>query len=207
MTELFHSPDTQNIQSQEKPMEEKSPCEIPEVEKGGMFSAFKAYPRSVSFETRDKDEKIILMLRQHPIVNLPWVLISVLLFLAPSILERIGLFAVFPEGYPSVIKLIFWLVTFTYAIEGFYNWYFNVFFVTTKRVMDVDFDNLINRKVTDAELKNIQDVTYMTSGAIGTVFNFGDVVVQTASEIPELIFQRVPSPERVANALDDLRKP
>ncbi len=204
MPEVFHSSQSE---TQKKTAVDKSPCEVPEVEKGGMFSAFKAYPKNVSFEIKDKDEKIVLMLRQHPIVNIPWIFISILLFLCPSILSRIGVFDLLPTGYPFIIRLVFWMVTFTYAIEGFYKWYFNVFFITTKRIMDVDFFNLVVRKVTDAELKNIQDVTYMTNGAIGTVFNFGNVVVQTASEIPELIFERVPSPERVANALDDLRKP
>ncbi len=204
MPEVFVSTDAK--QNDELP-QVKVPCSLPEVEKGGVFSAFKAYPQNIRFETKDKDEKIILMLRQHPIVNIPWIFISVLIFLCPSILRMIGFFEFLPENYQHILTLVFLLVSFTYAMEGFFSWYFNVFFITTKRVMDVDFYNLINRKVTDAELKNIQDVTYMTNGAIGTVFNFGDVVVQTASEIPELIFQNVPSPERVANVLDDLRKP
>ena len=204
MPEVFSSSDNK---TRKKPAINKSPCDIPEIEKGGIFSAFKAYPKNVSFETKDKDEKVILMLRQHPIVNTTWIFVSVLLFLCPSFLNRVGVFALLPDGYSLVIRLIFWLVTFTYAIEGFFKWYFNVFFITTKRIMDVDFYNLVNKKVTDAELKNIQDVTYMTNGAIGTIFNFGDVVVQTASEITELTFERVPSPERVADALDDLRKP
>jgi uncharacterized membrane protein YdbT with pleckstrin-like domain len=170
-----------------------------------MFAAFNLYPRNVNFETKDKEEKIILMLRQHPIVNLGWILMAVLLFFTPFILERLGVLTYLPSGYPLIVKMVFFLVTFIYAVEGFFRWYFNVFFITTKRVMDVDFFNLIDRKVTFAEIGNIQDVTYMTSGAIGTVFNFGNVLIQTASEIPELIFERVPSPERVANVLDDLR--
>ena len=199
------------VSSNEKENDElpqiKVPHGLPEIDKGGVFSAFKAYPHNIRFETKDNDEKIILMLRQHPIVNIPWIIISILIFFCPSLLKIIGFYNLLPVSYQHIATLVFWLVAFTYAIEGFFGWYFNVFFITTKRVMDVDFYNLINRKVTDAELKNIQDVTYLTKGAIGTVFNFGDVMVQTASEIPELIFVNVPSPERVANVLDDLRKP
>ncbi len=199
MPDVFTSP--QNLP------QHKVPYGLPQEKKGGIFSAFRAYPENITFENKDKEEKIILMLRQHPIINLVWIVVSAVIFLCPFVLQTIGFFSMFPPGYRLVIQMVFILISFVYAIEGFYKWYFNVFFITNKRVMDVDFYNIINRKVTDAELKNIQDVTYMTSGAIGTVFKFGNVLVQTASEIPELIFLRVPDPEKVANVLDDLRKP
>jgi hypothetical protein len=91
-------------------------------------------------------------------------------------------------------------------MEGFFSWYFNVFFVTNRRIIDVDFFNMVNKRVSDAEIEKIQDVTYSTSGPIGTIFNFGNVLIQTAAEMQELSFERVPNPEKVADILDDLRK-
>jgi len=170
-----------------------------------LFSAFVLYPHNINFETKDKEEKIILMLRQHPVLNLKWIAISIILFLLPAFSQKIGLFSALPPGYYLVIVLTWYLVTVAYAIEGFFGWYFNVFFITTRRVIDVDFFNLIDKRVSDAEIEKIQDVSYSTSGPMGTTLNFGDVRVQTASEIPELNFERVPNPERVAKILDDLR--
>jgi uncharacterized membrane protein YdbT with pleckstrin-like domain len=146
------------------------------------------------------------MLRQHPITNLGWIILSIILFLVPGILETTGLLNFLPSGYPLIIRLAWYLVTFAYAMEGFFGWYFNVFFITTRRIIDVDFFNLINKRVSDAEIDKIQDVTYSTSGPIGTIFNFGSVLIQTASEQQELSFERVPNPEKVADVLDDLRK-
>jgi hypothetical protein len=40
---------------------------------------------------------------------------------------------------------------------------------------------------------------------VGTIFNYGSVLIQTASETQELAFERVPDPEKVADVLDDLR--
>jgi hypothetical protein len=198
MPEVFVSP--------ENDVEKKNLPDIPTESKHGLFSAFRFHPKNVNFETKEKEEKIILMLRQHPIVNLGWIIISIILFLCPAVVEKTGLLTLLPTGYPLVIKLAWYLVTFAYAMEGFFGWYFNVFFVTTRRVIDVDFFNLINKRVSDAEIEKIQDVSYSTSGPIGTIFNFGDVLIQTAAEMQELSFERVPSPEKVAGILDKLRE-
>lgn len=187
------------------PSEQPDDKFVPASTSKKIFSAFNLYPENIDFETKEKEEKIVLMLRQHPIVNLKWIFISILLFLCPSILGKTGLISLLPAGYPLVIIMTWYLVTFAYAIEGFFNWYFNVYFVTTRRVIDVDFYNLINKRVSDAEIEKIQDVSYSTNGPMGTVFNFGSVLIQTAAEIQELSFERVPDPEKVVEILDDLR--
>lgn len=183
----------------------KKPAASGEIEKGGPFAAFRYYPKNIDFETKDKEEKIILLLRQHPIVNLGWIILSVILFLCPSFIQGTGILSLLPSGYPLIIKMVWYLGTFAYAMEGFFGWYFNVFLVTNRRIIDVDFFNLINKRVSDAEIEKIQDVTYATGGVVGTIFNYGSVLIQTASETQELAFERVPDPEKVADVLDDLR--
>jgi len=198
MPEIFVSPE--NINSK------NTSGEIRHHGRRNMFSAFNLYPEHISFETREKDEKIVLMLRQHPIVNLKWIFVSVILFLCPAIIQKTGLLSLLPTGYQIIAMMTWYLVSFAYAIEGFFSWYFNVFMITTMRVVDVDFYNLIDKRVSDAEIEKIQDVSYSTSGPLGTTLNYGDVLVQTAAEITELVFERVPHPDRVADVLGDLRK-
>jgi hypothetical protein len=197
MPDIFVSP--------EKKKQEITPEAVPVKGGKNLFSAFNLYPENINFETKDKGEKIILMLRQHPALNVKWIFISVVLLLLPVLFHKVELFSMLPFGYYPVIVLTWYLVTVAYAIEGFFGWYFNVFFITTRRVIDVDFYNLIDKRVSDAEIEKIQDVSYFTRGAMGTTLNFGDVLIQTASEVPELNFERVPNPERVAKILDDLR--
>ncbi len=168
------------------------------------FSAFNLYPTDIDFETREDKEKIILMLRQHPIVNIGWILITILLLTGPAILGAFGVFSLLPSGFPLVISLAWYLVTAAFAIEKFIDWYFNVYFVTDQRVIDVDFFNLIDKRVSDAEIGRIQDVSYSTNGVAGTMLNFGSVFIQTASEVSEFEFEAVPNPDKVAKILDDL---
>ncbi len=208
MPDIFVSPEKKEKKSVEghHTLPDRKIPHLPGYGSGGTLSSFRYFPKKINFETQDDDEKIILMLRQHPITNLGWVLLSIILFITPGMFEKTGLLNLLPSGFQLVIKLTWYLVTFAYAMEGFFKWYFNVFFVTTRRIIDIDFFNLINKRVSDAEIDKIQDVTYSTSGPIGTIFNFGSVLVQTASEQQELDFHRVPNPEKVADVLDDLRK-
>ncbi len=191
-----------------------APSEIPTTEaikskfpghRHGRFSAFSLYPDNVSFETKDKEEKIILMLRQHPIVNLKWILTTLVLLTGPTLLNVFGIFTYLPTGFSPVLSMSWYLVTSAYAIEGFLNWYFNVYFITTARIVDVDFFNLINKRVSNAEIEMIQDVSYATGGVLRTMLNYGDIFIQTAAEVSEFDFLAVPNPEKVAKILDDLR--
>lgn len=168
------------------------------------LAAFCLYPDGVDFETRSNDERIILLLRRHVVTNVKWIVITLLLLTGPTLLQLFGVFNLMPIGFSLIITLAWYLVTLAYAIESFLDWYFNVYFVTTQRVIDVDFYNLINKRVSDAEIEKIQDVSYATGGVIRTMLNYGNVLVQTAAEVSEFEFSDVPDPERVVKILDDL---
>jgi hypothetical protein len=169
------------------------------------FSSFCMYPDGVDFETHEDKEEIILLLRQHPIVNVKWMTLTLLLLTGPTLLNLLGIFSLLPAGFDLVITLAWYLVTSAYAIESFLSWYFNVYFITDARVIDVDFYNLIDKRVSNAEIEMIQDVSYSTGGVVRTMVNFGDVFIQTAAEVSEFKFEAVPDPEKVTKILDDLR--
>jgi hypothetical protein len=206
--------DKSNVQKSPEPVVPVASGKIPTTEAGkrkfpehhhSRLSAFSLYPDNVHFETKDNDEKIILMMRQHPIVNVKWILLTLLLLAGPTVLATFGIFSMLPTGFSLIISMSWYLVTSAYAIENFLNWYFNVYFITEARIVDVDFFNLINKRVSNAEIEMIQDVSYTTGGVIRTLLNYGDVFIQTAAEVSEFDFLAVPNPEKVAKILDDLR--
>jgi len=168
------------------------------------FSAFRLYPDDISFETQDDKEQIILLLRQHPIVNVKWIFVTLILLTCPTLLGIFGIFSLLPINFSLVLSLVWYLITSCYAIEGFLSWYYNVYFVTNQRIIDVDFFNLIDKRVSDAEITRIQDVSYSTNGFIGTMLDFGDVFTQTAAEVSEFKFELVPNPDKVTKIIDDL---
>lgn len=189
------------------------PKEVPLVEKKniktsknrvGFFSGFSLYPDKVNFETIHEGEKVILFLRQHLIVNVKWILIALVMFFIPGVVKTFGVFDSVPDGFELVITMAWYLFTMAYALENFLNWYFNVYIVTNERIIDVDFHNLIYKSVSDATLDNIQDVTYNMGGVTRTIFNYGDILIQTASEVANFEFMAVPNPARVSKIINKL---
>jgi len=170
------------------------------------FSAFLAHPKVFSFKEKDDQEVILLVLRQHWFTNVGWIVIAVLMALAPLLLRFIPLLASFPLNYQFISVLFWYLITITFIFERFLSWYFNVYIITDERVVDIDFNNLLDKKFSEAKISMIQDITSRVSGLSQTILNYGTVYIQTASEVPEIQFEKVPNPEKVILVLQQLRQ-
>lgn len=169
------------------------------------FFAYSLYPDKVKFLNADPEEKIILLLRSHPITNLGWILLALIMIAAPSFMSFFSFFELLPVEFQIVIVMIWYLITGAFILERFLIWFFHVNIVTDERILDVDFVSLFFRDMTDANIDQIQDVTVEVGGAIRTLFDFGDVIIQTAAEIPKIKFEAVPKPDAVARILRELR--
>ena len=169
------------------------------------FAAYCYYPDHVNFLNEDPEEKVVLLLRKHPITNLGWIGMAFLMIIAPSFFVLITPFGSLPPGFQIVLTILWYLIVTAFVLEEFLSWFFHVNIVTDERIIEVDFINLIYREVTDANIDQIQDVTVVVGGAPRTFFRYGNVVIQTASEIPKIEFEAVPNPDHVARILRELR--
>lgn len=170
------------------------------------FASYCYQPDNVRFETQDKGEKIILFLRKHPITNVPWVVIAmILLFVPPFILPVFPILSLLPAQFQTVGIVAWYLVTTAFILENFFSWFFNVQIVTDERIVDIDFHNLIYREVSETKVDKIQDVTYKLGGVVRSLFNYGDIYIQTAGTVPNFEFLAVPRPEQVTRVLQELR--
>lgn len=146
-----------------------------------------------------------MILRAHWITNIPWVLTAILLLFSPVALRFFPLLSSFPLRYQLMFVVIWYLILLMYVFEKFLSWFFNLSIITDERIIDVDFISLTTKKVSDADIDKIQDVSYTNNGALGAIFNYGDVTVQTAAEVSEFLFDSVPNPGKVADVLQHLR--
>lgn len=162
-------------------------------------------PENLKFETMNGEEKVVLFLRKHWITNLGWILMCIVLFSTPILVASTTILSGVPENFRFIFVLIWYLISIAYSLESFLTWFFNVYIVTDERIIDIDFYNLIYKEISDANIDKIQDVTLKMGGAIRVLFNYGDVMVQTASEVPNFEFLQVPYPDRVIKVLQDLR--
>jgi hypothetical protein len=140
-------------------------------------------PKGVSLEVLEAEEKIVLLVRQHPIMNLKWMGLATLLLALPILFMAMPLWGGLPARF-QLMSTVYWLLfVLVVALEGFLSWYFDVFVVTDERIIDIDFKNLIYKNITATKIDNIEDVTYSVSGPIPSLLNFGNVVVQTAGAV------------------------
>lgn len=173
----------------------------------GPLAAFAINPTGLRFETQQEDETVLLFLRQHLVVNIPWVLLTILLLVAPLVLFPMIAGAIaplaIPPGYLVVSVVAWYLVTFGFSFASFLKWFFNIYIVTNERIVDIDFIHLLYKQFSEARLVNIQDITYKTGGIVETMFNFGDVLIQTAGTEPNFEFGAVPNPEQIVKIISE----
>jgi uncharacterized membrane protein YdbT with pleckstrin-like domain len=163
------------------------------------------YPKNLKFVNQDPQEKVILFLRRHPITNVGWILLSIIMVFAPLVLKGSPFLDFLPANFQTIVILCWYLLLTGFVFEKFLGWFFNVYIVTDERVIDVDFINLIYREITDANIDRIQDVTVQMGGVVKALFNYGNVLIQTAAELPLIEFNDVPRPDKVSRILRDLR--
>jgi hypothetical protein len=174
-----------------------------------LFSAFRKDPDGVNFSDKEEKEKIILFIRRSFITNIRWIFFGSLLLILPLFLPFILRF--FPNPLPLLAnKFYFFLIAFyylavaTYWFINFISWYFNISLVTDKRVIDIDFSNLVYKDVAATKINLVQDVSFAQIGAIRTFFDYGDVLVQTAGTLDNFIFESAPQPENIVHITEDL---
>jgi len=174
-----------------------------------MFPAYAEYPQKCRFEGQDPNEKILLLLRAHPITNLSWILASIIVFFVPLLVPRLALFlgfnlAFLPQTFQLILLIINYLLVLIIVYEGFLYWYFNVTLITNEKVVDIDFAQLLYKGVDLAPLTKIEETDSVTAGIIGTIFNFGNVKVQTAGANVAIEMKNIPKPSLVADLILDL---
>jgi len=106
----------------------------------------------------------------------------------------------------SIYYLSIWLFLFT----GFIDYYLDLWTVTTDRIVSIEQEGLFSRTISEVDLYKIQDVTSEVNGFLPTVFNYGTIYIQTATEKERFVFEQVPNPneirERILGLAEEDRK-
>lgn len=200
------------IKSTHSCSEPKKVDEILSSVHGDSYS-FLVKPKSFIFEDCEDCEEVLLVLRPHWFANLKWVVMSLVLFFVPFLLGLVftdtsSIFGVdiFPGTYKFIATLFWYLFVFIFIFENFLSWYFDVYIVTDRRVVDIHFNNLLDKKSSEANIEDIQDVTSRVAGVSQTLLNYGDVKIQTAAAVGDICFTKVPNPDRVTDVIQGLRE-
>ncbi len=140
----------------------------------------------------DSDEHVILEVRRHWIIFLGNIISFTFFSVLPIMLYILAhIFSVpfieqLSQGPAVKIITIFylvWLLSFwlSFAIT-WTKYYLDVWYVTEKRIIDIEQKRIFHREVSNLRFDKIQDVTLEVQGFIATWLDFGNVKVQTAAE-------------------------
>ncbi len=195
-----------------KPNNTKKETLLPPIDSNyvHILTSFGVNPLGVSFVEQAPDEKILLFLRRHFITNFLWVLITLVLLLVPILIlifksDLQNLIAIgLPIRFILIFVIFYYLSIFAYAFINFLSWFYNVFIVTQKRIVDIDYSNIVIHNVAFTKLSHVQDVNYTQAGFIHALFNYGDIFAQTAGNEVNFEALSVPQPRQATQIIADL---
>ena len=175
-----------------------------------LFKTMLKNPGKTSYDGKDKDEEILYVVRESLLVYVPKVLFIIILLILPNyLLPYISKAALsgellFTPDFIFILALFWYTVAIGLTIQLFDNWFFNVFIISTKKIVDFDVVGLSYNNISECTLQNIEDVTSRVKNNFGTVFDIGDVYVQTAAEVREFEFTNVDNPSSIRDIISDL---
>ncbi len=154
------------------------------------------------------DEKVVHVLRRHPITLLTVALGFIVLLISPFLIAYL-LPLYQPELFANPVFMalivmfgsIFFLFAWLFLFQNFMDYYLDVWIVTTKRILNIEQTGLFSRTVSELRLYRIQDVTSTVAGFLHTMFDFGDVEIQTAGEKTRFIFEEIPHPNQISKSI------
>lgn len=103
-------------------------------------------------------------------------------------------------GFLSMVVLVFLFLGVIWI------WRRNQIIVTDQHVVDIDQIGLFNRVVSTLRLEEIQDISASVKGPMQTIFQYGSIIVQTAGERENFVFDYVPHPYELEHFILEIRK-
>lgn len=98
-------------------------------------------------------------------------------------------------GFLFTVVVIALTLVFAYLYQS------NVVFVTNEKIAQVLYLSIFNRKISQLNIGDVQDVTVKQNGFFAHVFHYGTLVVETAGEQQNYTFNYVPEPHNVARTI------
>ncbi|TSC92999.1 MAG: hypothetical protein CEN89_364 [Candidatus Berkelbacteria bacterium Licking1014_7] len=129
----------------------------------------------ITFEGQKPDENILMHGKKHP-----FVLSKIgLVFLALALLV-VALFVKF--GMSTIPSISFLLLLFIGGIviaRQMFIYTHSIYILTDKRIISLDQTGFFARRMSESGLDKIVNVSHEIKGAIKTLLNFGNVIIQT----------------------------
>jgi hypothetical protein len=156
--------------------------------------------------TLQPGEELLRLVRRHPIfIILQLILVSAMTLLAVLLLwwlaarspDLVSLYCVLLGGMVALGLVVGSLALYRYMND--------LWLITNQRLIDSLRTSPFNHQVSSTSLRHVQNTSIVKRGILATLFNFGDIVCQTASADGSFELRDVPQPTEVLNEIDRAR--
>lgn len=164
----------------------------------------------------DPQEKLVCIIKKHPVGLVPIFLTGFLISIV-VLTATLGFGIWFerqldfqfdlPVGIGvSIIGIIIagLIIFFTFVASFIYQ--NNIIIVTSDKIAQIIYRNLVDRKISQLSLGDLQDVTVEQRGLAARLFKFGTLVIETAGEQNNYNFPYTPLPYECAKELVEARE-
>ncbi len=143
-------------------------------------------------------EEIICLVRRYYLTYAFHIFLSLVFILLPFFF----LYPLFRWGTAGIIifflALVFGII---FALRQTVIYYQNALVVTKERILDFDQKGLFERVVSESTYEKIQDVSFRIKGVMPTLFNYGDLEIQTAGSQANLEIKDIAEPQKVQDTI------
>ena len=180
---------------------------------GSAFGSCIPRPNNLRFESQQDDEIVLLLGRRHFFTNIGWVVAICFAVVVPFFWGEFPFFKALDGNTLVSLTMLWYLGLLFFGLQSFLMWFYNVYIVTNERLVDVDFVGLLSKTVNVCQMSRVEDVNYTQKGFFASMLNYGDVIVQTASEqktpdssgeLSAFTFESIAYPDRVAALISQL---
>ncbi|MCL5410947.1 MAG: PH domain-containing protein [Patescibacteria group bacterium] len=162
------------------------------------------------FPAQEESEKVFLLVRRHWFTYAIFWFFSFLMlvpsagvlaywFYNPDISSFVGNIIILGESAYSLSVL-------AVLLYGFVDYYLDIYIVTDRRLVDIKQNGFFHREISELYLREVQDVKAKVDGFFPTTLHYGQVIIQTAGEIENFIFDSVPHPYAISKKIIDLHE-
>lgn len=150
-------------------------------------------------------EKIIIVRRRHPITFVPYIIFFLILLTAPFgvywLVSNSSLNQFFQNQTGFIVSILaaslYYLSCYLFFYTNFVTFHLDLWIVTNDRLLDISQTGLFHRTVAELDLYQIQDASSEVNGFFPSLFNYGNISLQTAGEIPKFTFKNVSNPNQL----------
>lgn len=84
-------------------------------------------------------------------------------------------------------------------------WQRNVLIITTHRLVDIDQKGFFHKEISRVSYDQVEDVSGSIKGFWGTIFRYGNIIIQTGNGKVEVIIDRIKQPVHVQEEIQEMR--